>query len=81
MNRTATAKALAWSCLVAANIASAAEFTTLEEVVVTATRRSQALQDVGMSITALTERDLENMGVDDYSDFSVARARKVEFSN
>ncbi len=47
------------------------EFTGLEEVLVTATKRVTTLQEVGMSITALSETDLENMGIDSYMDFAV----------
>ena len=43
----------------------------LEEIVVTATKRTESLQEVGMSITALTTRDIEDMGLDDYLDFAV----------
>jgi len=43
----------------------------LEEVIVTATKRAQSLQEVGMSITAISERDIENMGIDSYLDFAV----------
>lgn len=50
---------------------TAQEFTGLEEVLVTATKRVQSIQEVGMSITAISERDLENMGVDSYLDFAV----------
>ena len=51
--------------------ATADEFTGLEEIVVTATKRTQSLQEVGMSVTALTTRDIEDMGLDDYLDFAV----------
>ncbi len=50
---------------------AAQEFSGLEEVLVTATKRVQSIQEVGMSITAISERDLENMGVDSYLDFAV----------
>ncbi len=43
----------------------------LEEVIVTATKRAQSLQEVGMSITAISERDIEEMGIDSYLDFAV----------
>jgi len=43
----------------------------LEEVIVTATKRAQSLQEVGMSITAISERDIEDMGIDSYLDFAV----------
>ncbi len=43
----------------------------LEEVVVTATKRASTLQEVGMSLTALTSQDLEDAGVEELLDFSV----------
>lgn len=36
----------------------------LEEVVVTATKREQGLQQVGIAVTALTASDLEDAGID-----------------
>ncbi len=51
--------------------AAAQEFAGLEEVLVTATKRVQSLQEIGMSVTAISERELENMGVDSYLDFAV----------
>ena len=43
----------------------------LEEVIVTATKRAQSLQEVGMSITVLSEQSIEEMGIDSYLDFAV----------
>ncbi len=42
----------------------------LEEIVVTAQKRAQALQDVPMSITALTGASLERAGVAQFEDFA-----------
>jgi len=39
--------------------------TVLEEVIVTATRRAQSIQDVPIAVTALTPTQLERSGVDD----------------
>ncbi len=41
---------------------------SLEEVIVTAQKRSQPIGDVEMSITALTARELQDRGVADVSD-------------
>jgi len=49
----------------------AAPTAMLEEVVVTASKRAETLQEAGMSITAMTELELERMGVDEYMDFAV----------
>ncbi len=43
----------------------------LEEVMVTATKRSESLQDVAMSITAIGGDDLERMGATTLLDFAV----------
>jgi outer membrane receptor protein involved in Fe transport len=43
---------------------------TLEEVIVTAGKRSQSLQDVPMSITALTEQAIERAGIVDFLDYA-----------
>ena len=47
------------------------EFMGLEEVIVTATRRAESLQDVGMAITAITDQELERMGAVNLIDFAV----------
>ena len=49
----------------------AEEYQGLEEIVVTASKRTETLQEAGMSITALTTREIEDMGIDDYLDFAV----------
>jgi iron complex outermembrane recepter protein len=41
----------------------------VEEVVVTALRRESSLQDTPIAISALTSRNLERMGADDFLDF------------
>jgi len=41
----------------------------LEEVVVTATKRSESLQDVAVAVTALTSQDIEARGFTNYNDF------------
>jgi len=43
----------------------------LEEIMVTASKRSESLQDVAMSITALGSDDLERMGATELLDFAV----------
>lgn len=40
----------------------------VEEIIVTAERREQRLQDVPISIVALSTRDLDNKGIDDLTD-------------
>lgn len=45
-------------------------YTLIEEVLVEARRRSESLQDVPLSITALTDGSLRNLGVDEIKDLS-----------
>ena len=47
------------------------EFLGLEEVIVTATKRSESMQEVGMAITAIGTRELENLGATSLIDFAV----------
>ena len=49
--------------------ASADDGLVIEEVVVTAQKRSQSVQDVPISIDVLAAADLENLGVTDLEDF------------
>ncbi|MGH8210408.1 MAG: TonB-dependent receptor domain-containing protein [Steroidobacteraceae bacterium] len=49
--------------------ASGTEAATLEEVVVTASKRNETLQNVPASITALTDQKLTNLGVVDFQDY------------
>ena len=44
----------------------------LQEVVVTATKRSEDIQDVGVSITALTAEQLEAKGVEQFFDYGTS---------
>ena len=43
----------------------------LEEIIVTATRKSESLQDVGMAITSLGDQEIERMGATNLLDFAV----------
>ena len=42
--------------------------TTLEEIIVTAQKRAESLQDTPISIAAVSARDLENNGINDLTD-------------
>ncbi len=44
--------------------------TVIEEVIVTANRRSQSLQDVSASVSALTTEDILRQGLDDLQGFA-----------
>ncbi len=47
------------------------EFAGLEEVIVTATKRAESLQEVGMAITAISDQELERLGAVSLLDFAV----------
>ncbi len=42
----------------------------LEEIIVTATKRAESLQDVPLSITALTPGEMERQGIDEFEGFA-----------
>ena len=65
MFRTKVAKALAVStALVCSSVAHAA----LEEIVVTAQKRSESLQDVPIAVTAFTGESMATLGITNASD-------------
>lgn len=44
---------------------------SIEEVIVTATKREESLQDVPIAVTALTGEALENLGITNFSDYAL----------
>jgi outer membrane receptor protein involved in Fe transport len=50
--------------------ASISSDTTLEEVIVTARKRSENLQDVPISIDVYTAKDLQNLGISQFEDYA-----------
>ncbi|SEA29819.1 TonB-dependent receptor [Microbulbifer marinus] len=57
----------------------AQENTALEEVVVTAQKREQALQDVPVSVTAFTSESIERSGIEEFEDYA-SRTPNVGFT-
>jgi len=55
--------------LATAGTATGAGVDSLQEIVVTATKRSEDLQNVGLSITALTAEQLQSKGVQQFFDY------------
>jgi outer membrane receptor protein involved in Fe transport len=55
--------------MAAADTAAGSGGDALQEIVVTATKRSEDLQNVGLSITALTTKELESKGVEQFFDY------------
>ena len=73
-----------FSCVSAASLSLLTGFAfaatgTLEEIVVTAQKRTQSVQDVPISITVLGEDQVERMGFQDLTDLARASA-SLEFS-
>lgn len=52
--------------------AAAEETRAIEEIVVTATKRSQPMQDIPVAVQALTEETLEDLGIDNFEDYLIA---------
>ena len=55
-------------------------FGGLEEIVITASKREQTLQEAGMAVTAIGAQDLERMGATSFADFAV-RVPNLGFGN
>ena len=72
--------AFAWALSLAMTLPAAAEevgdvvdgFTIVEEVLVTATKRAESLQTVGLSVTALGGEELQARGAADFEDYAIA---------
>ncbi|QIB64538.1 TonB-dependent receptor [Kineobactrum salinum] len=63
--------ALAGSALAATDDSDAAlQGPRLEEVIVTASKRQESLQDVSASISAFTHADIKRLGLDNFEDFA-----------
>lgn len=52
----------------------AGQLNTLEEITVTASKRSESLQDVAVSVTAMSEAQLDGLGVNNFEDFARTQA-------
>jgi outer membrane receptor protein involved in Fe transport len=68
--RSATILALASGASQAQTVDTSS--TTLEEVVVTSQRRSESIQQIPLSVTAITEQTLQNFGVQNFEDYAKA---------
>jgi len=55
-------------------------FKGLEEIVITASKKEQTLQEAGMAVTAIGAQDLERMGAAGFADFAV-RVPNLGFGN
>lgn len=57
--------------IVAQDQAADEDIFALEEILVTASKRTESLQDVGMSISAMSSLDIERSGVTEFLDYAV----------
>ena len=71
-------KSLYGAVLLASGLVSGTAFAQLEEVVVTAQKRVESLQDTPLSIVAFSESTLENQGISSLSDLSL-QAPSLQF--
>jgi len=69
-NRVTFILAATGATLLCADLAMAQERAQLEEVVVTARKRAENLQDVPMSVTAISAEQLERLGIRDLKDLT-----------
>jgi len=60
-----------FSAVVAASSVANLSHAQIEEVIVTATKRSASTQDIPVSVTAMSQESLENMGVSNFSDYLI----------
>ncbi|MFK7977208.1 MAG: TonB-dependent receptor [Halioglobus sp.] len=61
----------ALSCFFLSHLLTNSASAALEEVIVTASKRSESLQDVAMSVNAFTAADIEEAGISDAEDVAV----------
>lgn len=66
---TLTKKTIYASSMILAAVASAQENDQVEEVIVTAQKKSENLQDVPISVTNLSSDDLESLNIRDFYDY------------
>jgi iron complex outermembrane receptor protein len=69
--RSKIAIAVAVFTTLGATATAYAQSAGLEEIIVTATRKSESLQEVGMAITSLGNEEIERMGATNLLDFAV----------
>jgi iron complex outermembrane receptor protein len=69
--RSALAGGVALAALITPQMANAQDATSLDEVIVTAQRREQSLQDVPITISVVSAETLDSLAADDIGDISV----------
>lgn len=69
VNRAGVTTAFALLAATAASLAQAQQAVILEEIIVTATKRTERLQDVPISVSAITAQDMQARGLSQYADY------------
>ena len=62
--------ALSLSLICMFNFEANAQNSTIEEVIVSAEKRDESLQDISQAVSALTDSDLENKNIESFVDLS-----------
>ena len=70
IRRTKLSSAVA-TAILANGIAVSPAYAEIEEVVVTATKRSESTQDVSIAVQAMNERKLDELGVTNFEDYLI----------
>jgi len=69
LNRAILAGLAAGVAPAAATAQDAATSSSLEEVVVTATKRAESMQDIAVSVSAITGDGIDELGIDNFDDY------------
>ncbi len=67
--KTKLNKAVCMALATSAGLASAAAMAQIEEIIVTATKRTESLQDVAIAVQALGEKKLEDLNITNFDDY------------
>jgi len=67
--KTKLNKAVCMALATSAGLASASAMAQIEEIIVTATKRTESLQDVAIAVQALGEKKLEDLNIANFDDY------------
>ena len=67
--KTKLNKAVCMALAASAGLSSAAAMAQIEEIIVTATKRAESLQDVAIAVQALGEKKLEDLNIANFDDY------------
>ena len=69
MNRRTKLSSAVATAILANGIAVAPAYAEIEEIVVTATKRAENMQDISVAVQAMDERKLDELGVTNFEDY------------